>query len=158
MKTFAKRITKKEIKATLRTLDTTKIFRIAKLAGVDVSNRLDLCQWIKLNAPSKKVREDAYHLSFNAGLSRKAFIANLEGKNPINKNSWHVLDAIDYAKYQKNRGFDNYSKVLIIGNTFIYWASPFFGHKDYNKSTAFQNTAENRLKAEKINKYLGYNG
>lgn len=156
MKTSAKRITKKAIKETLRTLDTTKIFRIAKLAGVNVANRSELFDWIKSNAPTQKIESEAYHLSYNAGFERERFLANVDAKNPIYNNNWRVLEAVEYAKYQKNRGFDNYSKVLIIGDTFIYWASPIFKHKDYNKSTAFKNTAENRAKAEKINKYLNF--
>lgn len=47
-----------------------------------------------------------------------------------------------------------YTKRLIIGNTHIYWASPAYGHSDYNKSIFGDNTAKIRRKAELINKLL----
>lgn len=47
-----------------------------------------------------------------------------------------------------------YTKRLIIGHTHIYWASPAYGHSDYNKSIFGDNTAKNRRKAELINKLL----
>jgi hypothetical protein len=36
-----------------------------------------------------------------------------------------------------------YFKMLILGNTSIYFASPEFGHKDYNKSRVMDATPEN---------------
>lgn len=47
-----------------------------------------------------------------------------------------------------------YTKRLIIGNTHIYWASPVYGHQDYNKSIFADNTPQNRRKAELINNLL----
>jgi len=36
----------------------------------------------------------------------------------------------------------NYFKVLIEGNTGIYYASPYYRHRDYNKSRIFSKTTE----------------
>lgn len=47
-----------------------------------------------------------------------------------------------------------YTKRLIIGHTHIYWASPAYGHSDYNKSIFGDNTPRNRRKAELINSML----
>lgn len=38
------------------------------------------------------------------------------------------------VKYNLTRPRDNYTKLPIIGNTYIYNASPIFGHRDYNKA------------------------
>lgn len=47
-----------------------------------------------------------------------------------------------------------YTKRLIVGNKHIYWASPVYGHKDYNKSIFADNTPRNRRKAELINRLI----
>nr|UVM82158.1 MAG: hypothetical protein [Bacteriophage sp.] len=57
--------------------------------------------------------------------------------------------------FYRNAG--QYTKRLIIGHTHIYWASPYYGHKDYNKSIFSDNTPKNRRKAELINNLLDKN-
>lgn len=52
------------------------------------------------------------------------------------------------------RSVGRYAKRLIIGHTHIYWASPIYGHQDYNKSIFADNTPKNRRKADLINKLL----
>ena len=51
-------------------------------------------------------------------------------------------------------GYSSYSKILIEGNTNIYWASPVYLHSDYNKSRAMENTPKNRKIMELVNKML----
>lgn len=53
-----------------------------------------------------------------------------------------------------NKNSGNYKKVLIEGNTHIYWAHPYYGHSDYNKSIWRKNTPENRVKMQIINNFL----
>lgn len=47
-----------------------------------------------------------------------------------------------------------HTKRLIVGNKHIYWASPVYGHQDYNKSIFADNTPRNRRKAELINRLI----
>lgn len=56
-----------------------------------------------------------------------------------------VSRIVEMAKHYKNQGSSNYSKILIEGNSNIYWASPVYGHSDYNKSIAISKN-ENTLK------------
>ena len=42
--------------------------------------------------------------------------------------------AFNAVKEELDRPMDNYTKLPIIGHTFIYNASPTYGHHDYNKS------------------------
>jgi len=140
------RITKKTIQEILRTSDLTKIYSVAKKSGVDISNKMNLFRFIEKYAPTKKIYDNAYQLVF---VNKKFF------DRPSKESK--ILRAIKYAKFQKSQGKTNYSKVLIIGNSNIYWASPAFEHQDYNKSVAFANCEKNREIAEKINKYLKFN-
>lgn len=54
----------------------------------------------------------------------------------------------------RNKQSGNYKKILIEGNTHIYWAHPYYQHQDYNKSIWRKNTPENRAKMQIINNFL----
>ena len=54
-------------------------------------------------------------------------------------NAQKVRELISWSKETKGT---NYFKVLIEGNTGIYYASATFGHSDYNKSRVFAKTPE----------------
>lgn len=52
---------------------------------------------------------------------------------------------------QRNEPLNSYTKILIPGNKHIYLASPFYRHRDYNKSIFCDNTTENRKYCEWLN-------
>lgn len=54
-------------------------------------------------------------------------------------NVQKVRELITWSKETKGT---NYFKVLIEGNTGIYYASPAYAHSDYNKSRVFAKTPE----------------
>lgn len=54
----------------------------------------------------------------------------------------------------RNKQSENYKKILIEGDTHIYWAHPYYKHNDYNKSIWRKNTPENRVKMRIINNFL----
>jgi len=134
--------------------EKTAIYALAKNANVDVSKSWDVFQFVLQSAKdSEAIRSKAFELlgypSSNYRTLHKIveFLPNKEPK---------ILQAIKYAKYQKQQGKSNYSKVLVIGNSNIYWASHDYGHSDYNKSIAMPNTPKNREVAKVINRYLSF--
>jgi len=139
--------TKKQIKVILRTLDSTKIFQIAKLSGVDVSNKANVYKFILEYAPTKKVEKQAYNLSYLAGSFKNLRICYKNLNLPIAK-------AVEYAKYQiETKVSDNYFKPLVEGNTNIYWGQ----HDDYNKCIAMPNLSKYRKVANLINSQFAKN-
>lgn len=62
-----------------------------------------------------------------------------------NKNKLIVDECIELSK---NSLGTNYFKVLIYGNTGVYYASPIYRHEDYNKSRLFDidEDSENLIK------------
>lgn len=60
--------------------------------------------------------------------------------NCIKSNATIVKELIKWSLECKGTG---YFKVLIEGNSGIYYASAAYGHSDYNKSRIFDKTAEN---------------
>lgn len=145
---MAKRITKKEIATALRTLNATEIFKVAVKYGIDVSNRMNLLEFIRYYAPSQKVYNKAYQLSYGAGDFKNIRNDHKSGLSTLAK-------VIAWAKFEKKQGKSNYSKVLITGNTNIYWASPIYGHSDYNKSIAMPLNDKNLKAMKVINNFLG---
>lgn len=141
--------TKKQIQETLRTLDSTKIFRIAKLSGVDINNRINVMRFVEKYAPTQKIERAAFRLTLCADHANQL-------KTVHNRIEQPISNAINYAKRQIENGAirTNYGKILIEGNTRIYWAHPTHGHSDYNKSAAMPNTETNRRAATLINSIL----
>jgi len=144
------KITKKQIEKILRTQNSTEIFKLAKMCGVDVKNKINVCLFIRDNAPCQRVYRNAYKLSVNADYLKhqRAKITNIY---------MPIRDLVNYVREQKKLGESNYAKMLIVGNKNIYWASPNYQHSDYNKGIAMPNNEKNRELAKKINKMLGYN-
>ena len=139
-------MTRKEIQSVLRTLNRTAIFKAAKQRGVNVQNKRNVVQFIQDYAPSLRVKRKAWDIAY------------LNDKPDYSSSTPNTIESeFNYAKLQKAEGRSPYSKMLIIGNKNIYWASPSYGHADYNKSIALPNTERNRRAAVLINHYLGYN-
>jgi hypothetical protein len=144
------KITKREINETLRSLDRTAIFRLAKKCGIDVTNQSRVYHFILENAPTQKLKKAAYGIALYAPNYKEFKYGFIVSKtNPI-------LDAINFAKEQKKNNWmqTNYGKVLIEGDRNIYWAHPQYQHADYNKSRALVNNERNRRVANVINQYL----
>ncbi len=135
--------TKKAITQALRSENTTEIFKIAVLNGINVNNRGELFRWIKENAPSKKVYKKAYNLSYGAAYFKDNRIPG--------RNTNTVEAVISEFKFQKNREKDSYTKILIVIENNIFWASPIYREKDYNKAVAMPLTDRNEKIAELIN-------
>lgn len=131
-----KNITKKHIEAVLRTMNPTQIFRLYHMIYGGKVEKSKVYGFIKENAPTNKVADAAYHLAF---LSKEVDMArmeieNLNGFSYAHDNTKHIV--MQHFREELRRGFDEYSKRPIMGHTYLYWASPFYGHDDYNKSRA----------------------
>ena len=144
------KITKKTIATELKNLDITRTYRIAKICGVNVKNKMDLYYWIKSNAPTEKVKNKAYEIALES--DRKKMFKNALFMPSKPQNS--VLKTISNAKIEMAEKRGRYSKILIFGDNNIYWASPIYQHADYNKSIAMPRTQKNEKLANLINGIL----
>lgn len=144
------KITKKTIATELKSLDITRTYRIAKICGVNVKNKMDIYNWIKSNAPTEKVKNKAYEIAYES--DRKKMVKN--GFFMPSKPNNRVLATISHAKFEMTEKRGRYSKILIFGNTNIYWASPIYQHDDYNKSISMPKNPKNEKLAYLINRIL----
>lgn len=143
------KITKKTIATELKSLDITRTYRIAKICGVNLKNKMDIYNWIKSNAPTEKVKNKAYEVAFES--NRPKMVKNgFFIPSPQNR----VLKTISHAKIEMAEKRGRYSKILIFGNNNIYWASPIYQHSDYNKSIAMPRTPKNEKLSNLINRIL----
>lgn len=149
----AKKITQKKIQVVLKTQDVTLIHKLVSDLGLDANNKGVVFDFIIKNAKTQRVYNSAYELSYRRSCAN-------EMKKLSSKNVKHDrLDSIQFARFQKESGLigGSYEKKLIIGSKNIYWASPIYEHQDYNKSIALENNEKNRVLADVINGYLGFN-
>ena len=144
------KITKKTIATELKSLDITRTYRIAKICGVNLKNKMDIYNWIKSNAPTEKVKNKAYEIAYES--DRKKMVKN--GFFMPSKPNNRVLATTYLAKFEMAEKRGRYSKILIFGNTNIYWASPIYQHSDYNKSIAMPKNPKNEKLAYLINRIL----
>ena len=140
-----KKVTKKAINLAIKSKNTTELFRLAYLSGIDTSKKNNVFEFAFQNCKYAKRFTRCYSIVY------------------IDKPNYYVphkplfiADNVNFAK--KQRINSPYCKILIKGNNNWYWASPVYKHSDYNKSIAFPiNEFNNRL-AYLLNKLILNNG
>lgn len=127
-----KRITKKAIQSVVRTGDRTAIWRMCYKVIGKRPKRGDVYHFVEEYAPTVKARRMAYNIACLAGIIR--YGENVSAMHDYYRdNIRHITMCM--LREEIARGTDNYTKRPIMGKTHLYFASPFFGHKDYNKAS-----------------------
>lgn len=127
----------KEIHEVLKTQDSTKIYRLYKsIYGKPVTS-VNIYFFIEWYAPNKKIRNAAMEI---AVWNKPSAIYNryeLSKRMERNREEFCKENPIQYVmqifRHEIARGLDNYSKFPIIGDGKLYFASPIYKLKDYNK-------------------------
>ena len=151
MRTKAKKPTKKEIIAELRSLDCTRIHRIAAKCGVDANKAYGVKEFCKEHSPSKKLYYHTSVIISTRGLDRFVCSFGKCENNSIRRICYEM-------RAQIKAGMSTHSKILIDGIEHIYWTSPRYGLFDHNKSIAMPNTERNRKIMTLVNIYLAKHG
>ena len=151
MITKAKKPTKKQIIAELRSLDCTRIHRIAARCGIDANKEYSVKEFCKEHSPTKKLYKHISAIISTRGLDR--FVCSFaKCENNLIRRICCEMRA------QIKCGMSAYSKTLIKGIEYIYWAYPRYGLFDHNKSIAMPNTERNRKIMNLVNTHLAKNG
>lgn len=135
MKTFdGKNISKKHIEATLRTLDSTKIFALYKRIYGNV-DRSGIYNFIHEFAPSQRVYYKAYDTAYS---HKHAFRRNDIETECIKRHGFFRGDlrqqTVEKLKHEVQDVTSPYAKRPMMGHTHLYFCSPVYGHSDYNKA------------------------
>ena len=118
------KVSKKEIKQVLRSLDKTAIFRLYARINRNV-DRFGLYQFIQEYAPSKRVANMAYTLAYDTHHNNVPYDLMTQKQK-----------VVEYLKEQIKDVTSPYAKQPMWGNTHLYFCSPVYGHHDYNKWAA----------------------
>ena len=128
MKTYnGKNISIKQIQKVLRTMDKTQIFRIY----FQIFGKIDrhkLHEFIIEYAPSKRVLTAAYYTAYT---KRKPYYSP-KYLEFFHDNKYQQTVFL-FKEYLKDR-YSPYFKRPIMGEKYLYFASPVYGLSDYNKS------------------------
>lgn len=130
-----KKITKKAIVATLRTLDRTAIFKLCKQiypGRIFTKKELRSVVYdiIKEFAPTNKIAKEAYWLAYTHG--HQLVDDCYKGKHGYFEPLTLQM-IVDYTKQQLKKPVTPYTKYPTYGHTHLYFCSPTYGHSDYNK-------------------------
>lgn len=131
----------------LKDKDLTKLCRFFRRHGI--TKRAEICSLFKEHYTSRYMHRhgvDYFDVSYNQ-LKYDLDEPRTGQAEPI--RPWNLL-----IEMTRNKNAGSYKKVLILGNKHIYWASPIYGHKDYNKSIWADNTPKNRERMRVINNFL----
>lgn len=141
-------VEKAAIRLYMANRDFTAFCKVLKMLGIVTRN--EIYEVIKKHYSdkyfTKKTGHSAYYTAY------VLLSGDLDDKQRHNKEGLTSLNFVQEMKANKEAGA--YKKILIIGKTQIYWASPIYGHDDYNKAVWRENTPENRRKMEIINNFL----
>lgn len=136
MKTDNKKITKKRIVEVLRSRDLTKIFQLVHIINGGKINSRDVIHFVHEYAPSDKVWDDIWrgiHCTPNREQKYRNFCRETEFNE---RNKRHL--AMQHLREEIARGTDRYTKRPMMGITHLYFASPIYKHRDYNKFAAME--------------------
>ncbi len=132
MKTYnGKNITKKHIQSVLRTENPTLILSLYHQIYGGRVDRWQALHFIEEFAPSNRVYRHAY----NIALAHRARIIDpdylAKHRQFSNANRKHL--AMVELRKEMARQNDGYSKRPMMGHTHLYFCSPEYRHRDYNK-------------------------
>ena len=153
--------TKKEIQKVLRSLNTTKIFAMAKKANIDVSKRSEVFEFIRKYSPTKKVSKYAYSIAYSHNTHHWSYYSPY-----LEYSETDIIHAINYAKYQKKRGYDNYSKIIdqlnsrnieVFIQSVLYVAKKYPNSKEINSKVLELNNRLIELANDKNIKFIELN-
>lgn len=146
MKTFnGKTITKKQIVSIIRTQDSTQIYRLYyQIYGIKPVG-IEVCKFIRQFAPTDKLYKAAYKIACRCSHKyhtsvESDYISYMEWKKA------NIRQAVmQQLRREITRGVDSYTKRPIMGKTNLYFASPVYGHDDYNKFIALPISGNERF-------------
>jgi hypothetical protein len=122
-----KTITKKYINQVLRTQDSTQVYRLVHHIYGKVTSEM-VYNFVRENAPTQKVFNSAYNIAHN----NKHDMTRLAAETT--SNVFPKSRIIAYLKEQIKDTDSPYVKRPILGQTGLYFCSPLYGHRDYNKT------------------------
>lgn len=133
MKTYnGKIITKKEIEAVLRSMDQTAIFHTYfKLYGIK-PEQSNVVRFIREFAPTNKIKEVAWTL-VESNASKSNYYYRYNADVEWLAENWPVSYVTKFFRTQLARRFGCYTRRPFLGKTHLYFCTPMFGLKDYNK-------------------------
>ncbi len=137
------KVTKKEIIATLRSLDVTRICAMYKRVNGESPSKLCNCGQIEYERRDGfKVYKWAAQYATSAKMDRKLYLT-LDRPTRYDEEYAHSEHGIyeplrksfiiNYLKKECQDPNSNYAKRPMMGHTHLYFCSPVYGHRDYNK-------------------------
>lgn len=125
-----KKVTKKQIRSTLRALNRTEIFRLYAQSFGEV-RRSCLYEWIMSNAPSERIRKSAYSIAYGSDRQGERYPGERKRSFEFYQaNPRHCAMGIVRAEFR--RGLDKYTRIPYFENNKLRFCNYRYGLSDYN--------------------------
>lgn len=116
----------------------TKVWKLCALQLGRTPTKSEVCKLVDRIANTERDRKKAFDLAFSSFRKFaihfamvKAYISR--GGNAQFDDSYYRLKAIRMLKILNNEPLSSYSKIPVFGANSLYFCSPSYGMKDYNK-------------------------
>ena len=127
-----KKITKKHIRSVIRTLDKTAIWKLVHNVYGGKTSSKQVADFMEEFAPTKAIYRQVYEIAYKA--NRFKAIPSWQTRNEIEFDLGNIKHKV-IAQLKENIAdvTSPYAKRPMKGYTHLYFCSPIYGHKDYNK-------------------------
>lgn len=138
------KFTKKAFRAALKANDQTKVWYLTAIKFGRTPTRKEVHDLIEEVADTISDIRKAYDFSYNSERKRILEIKMRKAEYDNQRISHHIpkywrgnvdyrMDALEILRRLLTEKPSNYTKVPMMGNNHLYFCSPAYGHKDYNK-------------------------
>ena len=133
-----KKFTKKAFNKALKNDNITEVWRLCALNLGRRPEKKEVYNLIKSYASTCRGAKKAYLFAYASTNMRKREIEDLEqcskkGTFKHYNDAYYRTEALIMLRQLLTEPISAYSKAPIMGYTRLYFASPWYGHKDYNK-------------------------
>lgn len=133
-----KKFTKKAFNKALKENNITEIWRLCALKLGRRPEQNDVYNLIKSYASTCRDAKKAYLFAYDSTNEKKREREDLEqwlkkGALKQYDDAYYRTEALIMLRQLLTKPISSYSKAPIMGYTRLYFASPWYGHKDYNK-------------------------
>lgn len=132
------KFTKKEMRKAIKENNQTKVWKLCALKLGRTPTKSEVCKLVDEIADTELGRKKAFDLAFNSFRKRVFSIAMdwafiRRGGYAQFGDSHYRLKAISMLKRLNDEPLSSYTKIPIFGANTLYFCSPSYGMKDYNK-------------------------
>lgn len=132
------KFTKKAFRAALKANDQTEVWHLTAIKLGRTPTKKEVCELIEEVADTVRDNRKAFAMAYDSQRKQRVLAAETmawykRGAYGQYGDAHYRSEALIMLRRLLTEKHGNYTKVPILGHTRLYFASPVYGHSDYNK-------------------------